>query len=85
MGTFKDNKKISMLDMIKSLSFKNVNDMIVYFKIYIIIKHIHYFLKWSSIKMLQLYQGVYLLKNEEKNGEAYRKVIKVSTRNKNKH
>lgn len=75
MGTFKDNKKISMLDMIKSLSFKNVNDMIVYFKTYIIIKHILYFFKWSSIKMLQFYQGVYLLKN----GEAYRKVIKVST------
>lgn len=53
MGTFKDNKNISMLDMIKSLSFKNVNDMIVYFKTYIIIKHILYFFKWSSIKMLR--------------------------------
>ena len=34
MGTFKDNKNISMLDMIKSLSFKTVNGMIVYFKTY---------------------------------------------------
>lgn len=74
MGTFKDNQKKSMLDMIKSL-----NDMIVYFKTYIIIKYILYLFKWSSIKMLQFYQGAYILKNEEKNGEAYRKVIKVST------
>ena len=66
MGTFKGNKNISMLDMIKSLSFKTVNDMIVYFKTYIIIKHILYFFKWSSIKILQFYQGVHLLKNEEK-------------------